>query len=90
MSIISKLAKKLKIDASCNASGENEIKELMKSSLINVPNEYLELIREQSEIEISVCNQKYIRIWGADGCIEMNDIYFIQTQTHQTNASLFL
>ena len=78
MSIVNELSKDFRIDASCNASEENEIDELIKFASIKVPNEYLELIREQTELEISIRNQKYIRIWGANGCIEMNEAYFIQ------------
>ena len=78
MSILSKLNKAFRIDASCNASGEDEIDELIKFASIKIPQEYLEIIREKTEIEISVRNQRYIRIWGADGCIELNEAYFIQ------------
>lgn len=78
MSIVKELNKNFRIDASCNASGENEIKKLIRFASIEIPNEYLELISEQTELEINIRNQKYIRIWGADGCIEMNEAYFIQ------------
>ncbi len=78
MCIIKELNKDFRIDASCDASKESEIYELLKFSSIKIPNEYLELIRERTEIEINIQNKKYIRIWGANGCIEMNEAYFIQ------------
>lgn len=78
MSIINELNEVFRIDASSNASEESEIDELIKFSLIDVPNEYLELIREKTEIEINIQNKKYIRIWGATGCVEMNEAYCIQ------------
>ncbi len=78
MSILKELNKNFRIEASCDASGENEIDKLIRFASIKIPNEYLELISEQTEIEINIQNQKYIRIWGADGCIEMNEAYFIQ------------
>lgn len=78
MSIISELNKIFRIDSSCDASKENQIDELIRFSSIKVPNEYLELIKEQTELEINIQNKKYIRIWGADGCIEMNESYLIQ------------
>lgn len=78
MCIINKLNEIYRIDASKGASKENEIDKLMKSSSINVPFEYLELIRQKTEIEINIQGKKYIRIWGANGCIEMNEVYFIQ------------
>ena len=76
--MINKLNTMYRIDASNNPSEEREIEELIKYSSIPVPNEYLELIRKISEVEISIQDRKYIRIWGADGCIEMNKAYFIQ------------
>ncbi|MBQ2744473.1 MAG: hypothetical protein IJF37_02475 [Lachnospiraceae bacterium] len=78
MSIVKELNKIFRIDASCKASREEEIDELIKFSPIKVPHEYLDLIREKTELEINVENQKYIRIWGADGCVEMNEAYYIQ------------
>lgn len=78
MGIVNELNKNFRIDASCVASLECEIDELIRFSSIKIPNEYLELIREQTELEINIQSQKYIRIWGANRCIEMNEAYFIQ------------
>lgn len=78
MSIINELNKVCRIDTYSGASEEDEIDELIKFSSINVPTEYLELIRDRTEIEINIQDKKYIRIWGAIGCIEMNKEYFIQ------------
>ena len=78
MSIINEFAKEFRIDVSCNASEEDEIGALINFAPIKIPTEYLELIREKTELEISIRNKKYIRIWGADGCIEMNEAYYIQ------------
>jgi len=78
MSIISEFNKEFRIDVSCDASDEKEINTLINFASIKIPAEYLELIREKTELEISIQNKKYIRIWGANGCIEMNDAYYIQ------------
>lgn len=78
MSIINELNEACRIDASNGASKEREIDNLIEFSSIDVPTEYLELIRERTEIEISIQNKKYIRLWGADGCIELNKEYYIQ------------
>ena len=78
MSIICELNKAFRIDASCNASEEKEIDQLVKFAEIKIPNEYLEIIRERTEIEINIYNEKYLRIWGANGCMEMNEAYYIQ------------
>lgn len=78
MSILKDLSNNYRIDANKLASNDEEIKNLIKSSEIEIPEDFLEIIREQTEIEINVDGKKYIRIWGADGCIEMNDAYNIQ------------
>ncbi|UZQ49373.1 SMI1/KNR4 family protein [Clostridium kluyveri] len=78
MSILKDLSNNYRIDANKLASNDEEIKNLIKFSEIEIPEDFLEIIREQTEIEINVDGKKYIRIWGADGCIEMNDAYNIQ------------
>lgn len=78
MSIINKISKSFEIAVSSAESSESEIDELIKYSKVDVPYEFLEIIRERTEIEILVNKEKYIRIWGAVGCIEMNEAYHIQ------------
>ena len=36
------------------------------------------MIRQKTEIKINIQGKKYIRLWGANGCVEMNEVYFIQ------------
>ena len=43
-----------------------------------VPHEYIEIIKEKTVIEIEINKKKYLRIWGAAGCMEMNEAYNIQ------------
>ena len=78
MSILKELSNKYRIDASKPASNTDEIERLVEYSDINIPEDFLEVIKELTEIEINVDGEKYIRVWGADGCIEMNDAYSIQ------------
>lgn len=78
MRMFSELNKDFSIEVSSDASKEDEIKELINFSPIRIPNEYLELIRQKAELEINVQGRKYLRIWGANGCIEMNEVYYIQ------------
>lgn len=78
MSIICELNKAFRIDASCNASEEKEIEQLIKYAKIKIPDDYLEVIRDRTEIEINIHDEKYLRIWGANGCMEMNEAYYIQ------------
>lgn len=78
MSLLNRLSSNYRIDASKSASNDEEVKKLIEFSKIKIPEDFLEVIRELTEIEINVDEKKYIRIWGADGCIEMNDEYNIQ------------
>lgn len=78
MSVLDKISNSFTICTSAIKSSTNEIEELLQYSNINVPIEFLDIIREKTEIEICVNNKKYIRIWGAKGCIDMNDAYNIQ------------
>ena len=45
-------------------SRDTEIDELINYSKIDVPLEFIEIIKEKTELEIMVKNKKYIRIWG--------------------------
>ena len=78
MNILKKLSSNYRIDASKSASTDKEINSLIEFSEIEIPEDFLEIIRELTEIEIKVDDEKYIRIWGADSCIEMNEAYYIQ------------
>lgn len=72
------MSKSFEIATSDIKSSDIAIDELIQYSKIDVPLEFLEIIKERAELEILVNNEKYIRIWGANGCIEMNDAYHIQ------------
>ena len=78
MSILKELSNKYRIDASKLASNDEEIKRLVEFSVINIPEDFLQVIRELTDVEINVDGKKYIRIWGPCGCIDMNDAYSIQ------------
>lgn len=78
MSILKRLAKELKIETAGTASPESEIQEMLAKSPIRVPDEYIEILREKSEIEISINGDDMFRLWNAAGCIELNDAYNIQ------------
>ncbi len=43
-----------------------------------VPQEYIDLAREATEIEVQHQNGQYVRIWGPLGCIEMDEGYGIR------------
>ena len=78
MNILSKMSKSFELVASDEKSSDAEINELIHYSKIDVPFEFIEIIKEKTELEILVNNEKYIRVWGAKGCIEMNSVHHIQ------------
>lgn len=78
MSVLSKAIDLFRITTYASKSKDIEIENLNKYSTIDVPTEYLDIIKEKTEIEILVDKKKYLRIWGANGCVEMNDAYYIQ------------
>ena len=78
MNILDNISSMYTIDARKSPSKEEEIKALLDFSTINVPTEFIEIIQLASDIEINVSDQMYIRIWGASGCIEMNEAYEVQ------------
>ncbi|MGN0632907.1 MAG: SMI1/KNR4 family protein [Oscillospiraceae bacterium] len=72
------LSSSYRIVAKKSPSSDIDIKSLDNFSTIEIPKDYIQLIKEATEIELFLCEQKYIRIWGAKGCIEMNLAYMIQ------------
>jgi len=78
MNILDNISSVYTIDARKSPSKEEEIKELQDFSTIDVPTDYIEIIQQASDIEFNINNQMYIRIWGALGCIEMNEAYEVQ------------
>lgn len=78
MDIIKEISATFSIDTKQPPATEEEIKTLRNFSPIEIPSDYLEVVRQATEMEIKVGNHKYIRIWGPSGCIEMNEAYNIQ------------
>ncbi len=78
MSCISQLSRKLRIDVQEEASSEEDIELLKNFAPIEVPIDYLEIVREATEIQICVDDSDYLRIWSANGVMELNRAYEIQ------------
>ena len=76
--ILNELSDLFKVVTSNIKSSDVEIDELIQFSKIDVPEEFIQIIKEKTELEIQVDDKKYIRIWGANGCIEMNAAYSVQ------------
>ncbi len=90
MSLLSNLHPKLKLATSRPRSSEEEIRALLEFSPIPVPEEYLSLVREGSELEIGVDlgdeGYWFIRIYGAATAIRMNEAYHVQRGLPQALA----
>lgn len=79
MSFFNGMHERLEIAAYREASSEEQIAAMIDCfQTISIPAEYIELIREASEIELFIDGHDYFRIWGADGVIELNAAYRIQ------------
>lgn len=78
MSILIRMNSALIMASSSPRSTDAEINELVRYSSFDIPEKYLDIIRESTELEICVDKKKYFRLWGAKGCIELNDAYHIQ------------
>ncbi len=81
MDILNHLNEEYEIVLSEPASTEEEIQKLIEFSEIEVPEEYLSIIRQKSDLTIFVKNCEYERniyIMGADMCFDMNQAYEIQ------------
>lgn len=79
MNILEQLNEDINVVVANISSTKSEIEEMLMKSPIIIPNEYIEIISQKSELEISIKNEKILRIWGATGCVEMNEAYNIQT-----------
>ena len=81
MNILDNLNKQYEIVSSEPASSEEEIRQLIEFSKIEVPEEYLNIIRQQANIKMIVKKHKYERsiyIHGAFRCINMNKSLLMQ------------
>lgn len=78
MNILDRISNLYRIDTQQFPSKEEEIEALKKFSQIDIPKDYIEIIQFATDVEISVSDQMYFRIWGASGCIELNEAYEVQ------------
>lgn len=78
MDFFDEINKKYEIFINGEASSIDSIKKLKDFSPVQIPEEYFEIIRRKTEIEINIKDTNYIRIWSADSSIEMNTAYYIQ------------
>ena len=77
MDFFDEINKKYEIFINGEASSIDSIRKLKDFSPVQIPEEYFEIIRRKTEIEINIKDTNYIRIWSADSSIEMNTAYYI-------------
>ena len=78
MSFLDKISDKFRLAAFAAPSQAADIEKLLQTAKISVPLDYIELIREKSELEFIIGTSDYVRIWGADGCLDLNAAYHVQ------------
>lgn len=76
--MLNELNPSLRVESKNLGSSPESILQLIEISDIVVPLEYTTLISEATDIEISVKGEMYIRLWGAESCIELNEAYKVQ------------
>lgn len=74
--MLSSLDKGFRVLASQPAASSTQVSQL-KGRYPSVPDEYVTLVGEATEIELQHQNGQYLRIWGPDGCVEMDNGYDI-------------
>jgi hypothetical protein len=74
--MLESLAKNLRLLASQPGATAEQVAEL-KGRFPSVPDEFVKLVEEATEIELQHENGQYVRIWGPSGCIEMDEGYDI-------------
>jgi hypothetical protein len=78
MTVLQELNHRFLIAASAPASTEADIARLLAVSTIKVPEDYLDIVRERSDVEIAIAANAFVRIWGAARAIDLNGAHFIQ------------
>ncbi len=74
--MLTSLNKEFKILARQPAATRSQLVQL-NAHFPSIPREYLDLAGEATELELQHQQGQYLRIWGPDGCIEMDNGYGI-------------
>lgn len=81
MSILDSLNKIYTIELKDRPATLEEISQLQKFSHINLPFDYINFLKQATNVELSTLNGLIIRIWGitgTSGVIELNEAYHVQ------------
>src|SRR6185369_7258959 len=77
--MLSSLHSSFRVLASLPAASSEQVS-LVKSQYPAMPFEYLNLVRQATEIELEHHSGKYIRIWAPSGCFDMDSGYDISNR----------
>lgn len=83
---LDRLSDSFRIKVSMPPSTQHEIEALRASSELSLPQDYVDLVSSMTEVEISVEDLSYIRIWGAARAQEMNEAYELQVHIPRSLA----
>ena len=76
--IINNIAHYFRVETYKYAATREDIDKLKGFSTIRVPEDYLNIVKAMTEVEIIVNKNSYIRIWGPSRCVEMNEAYQVK------------
>jgi hypothetical protein len=79
--ILSAISKRFSIDAADPPASEAELdklREYARTLGLELPSDYLSLLRQVTEVEIAVDGKGYIRFWAPAGVPEMNAAHDLQ------------
>ena len=79
MNLLENISTMFSVDVKQGPANKEEIDRLRKFSSISVPDDYINVVKYATEVEIKANNHSYIRIWSPLGCIEMNEAYNVQS-----------
>ena len=68
--------KTIKVLASLPAATPQQLR-AVKNKFPDIPDEYIRLMSQATEIELGLPNDRYLRIWEPGGCIDMDEGYSI-------------
>jgi len=75
MSLLKNLHPRFRVERFDPAAGEADIAKLAGAFPSEIPAEYLELVREGTEVELRVDGTRYLRIWGPKGVLDQSAGY---------------
>lgn len=78
LDFIGKLNKRIELVGYEETECLKKLENYSKKVGIGIPEDYRKILGLGADMEMLVGDEGYIRVWGAEGCVEMNEIYYIQ------------